>query len=83
MPAAITAAFYPVAVVASVAFLITKNFKYDSPAVSAVEVATVFTLVNLATGIIWGQVNWGIWCGPGIALTTQFMCFLLSTSDTC
>ena len=57
VPAAITAdAFYAVAVIASIAFLIRKNFAWDSLAVSAVEVGTMFTLVNLATGSIWGRV---------------------------
>ncbi len=62
VPAAISAdGFYLVAVIASIAFLITKNFWWDSLAVSAVEVGTMFTLVNLATGSIWGRVEWGIW----------------------
>src|SRR6266699_2987067 len=62
VPAAITAdAFYAVAVIASIAFLVKKNFAWDSLAVSAVEVGTMFTLVNLATGSIWGRVIWGIW----------------------
>ncbi len=59
VPAAITAfAFYGVSVLASIAFLWTKNFKWDSMAVSAVEVGTMFTLVNLATGSIWARVEW-------------------------
>src|SRR5215469_4863395 len=59
VPAAITAfCFYGIAVLASIAFLITKKFSWDSMAVSAVEVGTMFTLVNLATGSIWGRVEW-------------------------
>jgi len=78
VPAAITAyAFYGVAVYCSVAFLITKNFKYDSVAVSSVEVAQVFTLVNLVTGSIWGHIIWGIWWTWDLRLTSQFMCFML------
>jgi heme exporter protein C len=78
VPAAFTAySFYAVAVFASIAFLITKNFKWDSMAVSAVEVGTMFTLVNLATGSIWGRVEWGIWWAWDARMTSQLMCFLL------
>jgi heme exporter protein C len=78
VPAAFTAySFYGVAVFASIAFLITKNFKWDSLAVSAVEVGTMFTLVNLATGSIWGRVEWGIWWAWDARMTSQLMCFLL------
>jgi heme exporter protein C len=78
VPAAITAfSFYGVAVLASIAFLFTKNFWWDSLAVSAVEVGTMFTLVNLATGSIWGRVEWGIWWAWDARMTSQLMCFLL------
>jgi heme exporter protein C len=78
VPAAFTAfSFYGVAVAASIAFLVTKNFKWDSMAVSAVEVGTMFTLVNLATGSIWGRVEWGIWWAWDARMTSQLMCFLL------
>ena len=78
VPAAITAyGFYSVAVIASIAFLITRNFAWDSLAVSAVEVGTMFTLVNLATGSIWGRVIWGIWWAWDARMTSQLMCFLL------
>ena len=78
VPAAITAyAVYTVAVVASIGFLVNKNFAWDSLAVSAVEVGTMFTLVNLATGSIWGRVEWGIWWAWDARMTSQLMCFLL------
>lgn len=78
VPAAITAfCFYGVAVLASIAFLIKKDFWWDSMAVSAVEVGTMFTLVNLATGSIWGRVEWGIWWAWDARMTTQLMLFLL------
>jgi heme exporter protein C len=78
VPAAITAdCFYAIAVFASIAFLIRKDFKWDSLAVSAVEVGTMFTLVNLATGSIWGRVEWGIWWAWDARMTSQLMLFLL------
>ena len=78
VPAAIDAyILYFVALIASVVFLINKNFLYDSIAVSCVEVATVFTLLNLVTGSIWGRVIWGIWWAWDVRLTSQLICFLL------
>jgi heme exporter protein C len=78
VPAAITAySFYAVAVVCSIAFLFTKNFRFDSIAVSSIEVAQVFTLVNLVTGSLWGHIIWGIWWTWDLRLTSQFMCFML------
>jgi heme exporter protein C len=78
VPAALTAfAFYGVAVVCSIAFLVGKDFKYDSIAVSSIEVAQVFTLVNLVTGSLWGHIIWGIWWTWDLRLTSQFMCFML------
>lgn len=78
VPAALSAyLFYSVAVVASIVFLIRRNFFYDSLAVACVEVGTVLTLVNLATGSLWGKVMWGVWWAWDIRMTTQLMCFLL------
>ena len=37
----------------------------------------MFTLVNLATGSIWGRVEWGIWWAWDRAHDPQLMCFLL------
>ena len=62
VPAAITAmlgAF--VAAFASIMFLVTKNFRYDSVAVSVTEVGLAFLAANLVTGSIWGRIIWGIW----------------------
>jgi len=78
VPAALAAySFFAVAVIASIAFLVKKNFAWDSLAVSAVEIGTMFTLVNLATGSIWGRVEWGIWWAWDARMTSQLMCFLL------
>jgi heme exporter protein C len=50
-----------VAMVMSVMFLITKNFKYDAAAVAVTEVGLAFLAANLVTGSLWGRVIWGIW----------------------
>ena len=78
VPAAFTAfTMYGVAFISSILYLAKKDFKYDSLAVSSIEVAQVFTLVNLVTGMIWGHIIWGIWWTWDLRLTTQFMCFML------
>ena len=77
-PAAIAAYFlYFGALVGSVVFLIRKNFFWDSLAVSCVEVAVVFTLLNLVTGSLWGRVIWGIYWTWDVRLTSQLICFVL------
>src|SRR4051794_11698141 len=78
VPAALSAyLFYSVAVIASIMFLIKRNFFYDSLAVACVEVGTMLTLVNLVTGSLWGKIIWGIWWAWDARMTTQLMCFLL------
>jgi heme exporter protein C len=68
---------YFVALIASVGFLVTKKFSYDSVAVAAVEVGTMFCALNLITGSIWGREIWGVWWAWDARMTTQLICFLL------
>ena len=70
-------ALYFTALVASVGFLITKKYNYDSMAVAAVEVGTMFCGLNLITGSIWGREIWGVWWAWDARLTSQLICFLL------
>src|SRR6266568_2640472 len=78
VPAAFTAftGFF-VALVASVLYLTTKNFKYDSLAVAVTEVALAFATVNLVTGSIWARFAWGIWWTWDARLTSMFTCWLM------
>ncbi len=69
--------FYFVALIASIGFLVTKKFSYDSVAVAAVEVGTMFCALNLITGSIWGREAWGIWWAWDGRMTSQLICFLL------
>src|SRR5450432_1463911 len=62
-----------VALIGSVMFLLTKNFKYDALAVSVTEVGPA----NLVTGSIWGRVIWGIWWAWDARLTSALVCWLL------
>jgi len=66
-----------VAVVASVTFLATSNFRHDSLAVAATEVGLAFGAVNLITGMIWGRIIWGIWWTWDARLTSMLVCWLL------
>lgn len=78
VPVAITALLCAcVALVGSVGFLITKNFKWDALAVSVTEVGLAFLLANLVTGSIWGRVIWGVWWTWDARLTSALVCWLL------
>ena len=66
-----------VALVMSVLFLITKNFKYDAAAVAVTEVGLAFLAANLVTGSLWGRVIWGIWWTWDARLTSALVCWLL------
>lgn len=66
-----------VALVASVLFLITKNFVFDAVAVAVTEVGLAFLAGNLVTGSIWGKQIWGIWWAWDARLTSALVCWLL------
>jgi heme exporter protein C len=77
-PMAITAMFAScVALIGSVMFLITKNFKYDALAVAVTEVGLAFLAANLVTGSIWARIIWGIWWAWDVRLTSALVCWLL------
>src|SRR5205814_5637637 len=78
VPMAITAMICAfVALLGSVMFLITRNFKYDAVAVAVTEVGLAFLAANLVTGSIWGRVIWGIWWAWDARLTSALVCWLL------
>jgi heme exporter protein C len=66
-----------VALVASVLFLVTKNFQYDALAVAVTEVGLAFLAVNLVTGSIWAHVIWGVWWAWDPRLTSALICWIL------
>jgi heme exporter protein C len=78
VPAAIAAMTgSAVALVASVLFLIKKDFFYDSLAVAVTEVGLAFLAVNLVTGSIWARVIWGVWWAWDPRLTSALVCWVL------
>jgi heme exporter protein C len=66
-----------VALIASVLFLVTRNFKYDALAVAVTEVGLAFLAANLVTGSIWGRQIWGIWWTWDARLTSALLCWIL------
>jgi heme exporter protein C len=78
VPVAITAMLCScVALIGSILFLITKNFKFDALAVSVTEVGLAFLAANLVTGSIWGRIIWGVWWAWDARLTSALICWLL------
>lgn len=65
------------ALVSSVMFLITKNFKYDATAVAGTEVGVAFLSVGLVTGSLWARPIWGVWWVWDPRLTTALILWLL------
>ena len=77
-PMAITAMIgAAVAMFASVMFLVTKKFFWDSLAVAVTEVGLAFLAANLITGSIWARVIWGVWWVWDLRLTSALICWLL------
>lgn len=66
-----------VALMASVLFLVRKDFFYDSLAVAVTEVGLAFLAVNLVTGSIWARVIWGVWWAWDPRLTSALICWML------
>ncbi len=69
-----------VALIASVLFLVTKNFFYDALAVSVTDSPPAFLAANLITGSIWGRNQWGIWWAWDARLTSALVCWILYAS---
>ncbi len=81
VPVAITALTgSAVALIASMLFLITRNFIFDALAVAVTEVGLAFLAANLITGSIWGRVIWGVWWAWDARLTSALICWVLYAS---
>ncbi len=62
----------------SVAWLITKNQRWDRLAAASAEVGVIFTGIGLFTGMVWGQAVWGTpwdWQDPRL-MSTAVMFFV-------
>jgi heme exporter protein C len=68
------------AFLANVAWLVTRNPKWDWLGVASVEVGVVSCTAGLITGVLWGRPAWGIWWTWDARLTTAFILWLLYVS---
>jgi heme exporter protein C len=66
--------------VGSVAFLRTRNAKWDWLSVASAEVGLAFVTVVLVTGPIWAKPIWGIWWTWDARLTSTFLLWVLFVS---
>jgi heme exporter protein C len=66
--------------VGSVAFLRTRNPKWDWLSVASAEVGVAFVTIVLVTGPIWAKPVWGIWWTWDARLTSTFMLWVLFVS---
>jgi len=81
VPAAWTAFLgFFAALAASILYLSRSDLRWDALAVALTEAGLAFALVNLATGMIWGRVIWGIWWTWDPRLTATLTCSLLYTA---
>jgi heme exporter protein C len=68
---------YFVALTFAILYLSSKHLKWDSLSASIVEVALVFSVVNIITGSIWARIIWGIWWTWDYRLTSALVCVLI------
>ncbi|MEP7361915.1 MAG: cytochrome c biogenesis protein CcsA [Acidobacteriota bacterium] len=68
---------YFLAAVASIWYLVKRDPRADEYAVALTEVGTIFTMLGLATGMVWARIIWGVWWVWDPRLTWAFICFLI------
>jgi heme exporter protein C len=61
---------FTVAVVAAIAYLITKNMDWDLVGLGAIEIGLTFMLITIITGSIWARPIWNTWWTWDPRLTT-------------
>jgi heme exporter protein C len=66
--------------VCAVAFLATRQSKWDDIALAAVEVAAAFGAVVLVTGSIWAKAAWDVWWNTEPRLTLSLLLWLMLMS---
>ena len=59
-----------VAAVVAVIYLVTKNMKWDTVGLAAVEISLVFFFITIVLGSIWARPAWGTWWTWEPRLTT-------------
>ena len=61
---------FVVAAISGIAYIITKNTKWDRFEVAAVEVSTVFFFITIVLGSVWARPAWNTWWTWDPRLTT-------------
>lgn len=61
-----------------VRYLMTRNEGYDVRAKSAAEVAVVFMIATMVTGVPWTRFEWGVWWSWEPRLTTYLILILMA-----
>jgi len=58
-------------------FLMTKEARYDTCAKTATEIALLFVVCTMFSGLLWTRFEWGVWWTWEPRLTTYFILMLL------
>ena len=66
---------FVVALVGSVAYLVTRRLRWDHLAVAGAEVGVVFTGLTLVVGMIWAKPTWGVYWTWSARLTLTAIMF--------
>jgi heme exporter protein C len=66
-----------VSMIASITYLVRKSLTADSVAVSVTEIALLFGAMNLATGMVWARIIWGVWWAWDARLTFMLISMLM------
>ena len=68
---------YGVAFVAAILYLRSQDLKWDRLGYVSVRIGLLFSILVMATGMIWGKASWGVWWAWEPRLTTYLLaCFL-------
>ena len=74
LPAFFSAAFaFASALICGIAYLTTRNTKWDRISLAAIEVGLMLTVITLATGSIWARPTWNTWWTDSPRLTSTLI----------
>ena len=78
VPAAMTAfAAFFIVFVASIAYLKTRQVRWDRISIAAAELGVLFATINLVTGPLWAKPVWGVYWRWEPRLTTMLITFAM------
>ena len=68
---------FAVTLVASLAYLVSRNLRWDRVAASSAEIGVYFTGLAIALGMIWAKPTWGVWWTWDARLTLTAIMFFV------